>query len=53
VRVVILFAVKKSFVIKMVMFVPLVAATSNFNPAIRPLQQNVYKCGGLKVTTHS
>jgi len=32
---------KEIFFIKMVMFVPLVAATCNLNPAIRPLQQNV------------
>jgi hypothetical protein len=34
------------------MCVPLEAATSNLNPAIRSLQQNVYKSGGLKGTTH-
>jgi len=37
----------------MVIFFPFEAATSNLNPAIRPLQRNVYKCGGLKSTTHS
>jgi len=37
----------------MVMFIPLEAATSNLNQAIRPLHRNVCKCGGLKDTTHS
>ena len=44
---------KESFFIQMSLSFPLEAATSILNPAIRPLQQDVYKFGGLKGSTHS